>query len=116
MIKCSDSLMFVKLEKLFSKIFKTGCDPYSWNEELTFSIHKTSEKENPNNYRGITLPNSLHKFFNIILSNRFTAKLQISNILSPAQAGFFKDHRTSDHIFTVFSLLRQYVTMGKYLC
>ena len=103
-IKYSDDLMLVKLEKLFNKIFKTGYYANSWNEELIFSIHKSGEKENPNNCRGITLSNSLGKLFNTILYNRLTTKLQNANILSPAQAGFRKDHRTSDHIFTFFSL------------
>ena len=114
-LMCSDDLMLVKLEKLFNKIFKTNYYPNSWNEGLIFSIHKSGEKENPNNYRGITLSNSLGKLFNTILYNRFTTKLQNVNILSPAQAGFRKDHRTSDHIFTLFSLTKKYVTKGKYL-
>ena len=50
MITCSDGLMLVKLEKLFNKIFKTGYYPNSWNEGLIFSIHKSGENENPNNY------------------------------------------------------------------
>ena len=41
MIKCSDDLMLVKLEKLFNKIFKTGYYPNSWNKGLIFSIHKS---------------------------------------------------------------------------
>ena len=32
------------------------------------------------------------------------------------QAGFRKDHRTSDHIFTLFSLINKYIKKGKYLC
>ena len=59
--------------------------------------------------------NSLGKLFNTILYNRVTTKLQNANILSPAQVGFCKDHRTSDHIFTLFSLVKKYVTKGKYL-
>ena len=29
--------------------------------------------------------------------------------------GFWKDHRTSDHIFTLFSLINKYTKKGKYL-
>ena len=102
--------MLVKFEKLFNKVFKTGYYPNSWNEGLIFSVHKSGKKENPNNYRGITLFNSLGKLFNTILYNRLTTKLQNANILSPAQAGFRKDHRTSDHIFTLYSLIKKFVT------
>ena len=76
---------------------------------------KIQDKENPNKYRDITLSNSLGNLFNTILYNRLTTKLQNANILSPAQAVFPKGHRTSDHIFTLFSLIRKYVTKGEYL-
>ena len=91
---------------LFNKIFKTGYYPNSWNEGLIFSINKSGEKENPSNYQSITLSNSSGKLFNTILYNKLTTKLQNANILSSAQAGFRKDHRTSDHIFTLFSLIK----------
>ena len=61
------------------------------------------------------MSNSLGKLFNTILCNRLTAKLQNANILSPAQTGFRKGHRRSDHILTLFSLIKKYVTNGKYL-
>ena len=114
-IKCSDDLLSVKLEKLFNKIFKTDVYSNSWNEGLFFSIHKSSDKANPNNNQGIILSISLGKLFNTILYDRLTTKPQNVNIVSSAQAGFHKDHRTSDHIFTLFSLIKKYVTKGKYL-
>ena len=40
--------------------------------------------------------------------------LQNANILSPAQVGFCKDHRTSN-IVTPFSVIKKYVTKSKYL-
>ena len=33
-------------------------------------------------------------------------------VLSPGQAGFQKDHRTSDHVFTLFSLIIKYKKQG----
>ena len=99
MIKCSDDLILVKLEKLFNKIFQTGHYPNSWNERLIASIYKSGEKENPNNYRRITLSNSLGKLFKTILYNRLTTKLQNANIFSPAQAGFPKNIRSYLHYF-----------------
>ena len=114
-IRCSDDLLSVKLEKLFNKIFKTDVYSNSWNEGLFFSIHKSNDKVNPNNNRGIILSISLGKLFNTILYDRLTTKLQNVNIVSSAQAGFHKDHITSDHIFTLFSLIKKYVTKGKYL-
>ena len=43
-------------------------------------------------------------------------KMKIKKILFYQQDGFRKDHRTSDHIFTLFSLINKYIKKGKYLC
>ena len=67
MLKYSDELILVKLEKPFNKIFKTGYYPCSCNDGLSFSIHKSGKKENPNNFRCIILSNNLGKLFEIIL-------------------------------------------------
>ena len=83
-IRCSDDLLLVKLEKLFNKIFKTDGYSNSLNEGLSFSIHKSSEKANPNNSQGIILSNGLSKLFYTISYDRLTTKLQNVNIVSPA--------------------------------
>ena len=80
-----------------------GYYPTSWTQGLISSIYKSGKKDDPNNYRGITLSNCLGKLFNSILYNTLQNKLQKNTVLSPAQAGFQKDNRTSDHIFTLFS-------------
>ena len=96
--------MLVKSEKLFSKIFTLRILGMIG---LTFSIHKSGEKENPNNSLGTTLSDSFGKLFNTISYNRLSTKFRNTNTLSPAQVGFCKDRRTSDH--------SMYVTEGKYL-
>ena len=115
MIKCSDELMISKIEKLFNEILISGYYPRSWSEGLILSIHKSGKREDPNNYRGITLSNTLGKLFNTILYNRLIEKLLNTNIVSPAQAGFRKDHRTLDHNVTLFNLIKKYIPKGKYL-
>ena len=52
--------------------------------------------------------NCLGKLFNTVLYNRLQNELQKNIVLPPAQVGFRKDHRTSDHIFTLFSLINKY--------
>ena len=89
--------------------------PTSWNQGLICSIYKSGKKDDPNNYRGKTLSNCLGKLFNTILYNSLQNEPQENIVLSPAQAGFRKDHRTSDHIFTLFSLIDKYIEKGKYL-
>ena len=69
-----------------------------------FSIYKSGLKEYSFNYRGISLPSCLGKFFNSIFCNRFQDKIENKNIMSHSQAGFRKGQRTSHYIFTLFSL------------
>ena len=90
--------MLVKSEKIFNKIFTI---PILEKMGLIFSIHKPGEKENPNNFHGITLSDSLGKLFNTISHNKLSTKFQNTSTLSPAQAGLCKDRRTSDHSMLV---------------
>ena len=41
--------------------------PESWNQNLFFSIYESGEKDDPNDYRGITLYNCLGKLLSRIL-------------------------------------------------
>ena len=115
MIKCSDRNMIEHPQTLFNDIMESGYYPTSWNQGLICSIYKSGKKDDPNNYMGITLSNCLGKLFNTILYNRLQNELQKNIVLSPTQAGFRKDNRTSDHIFTLFSLIYKYIKKGKYL-
>ena len=85
---------------------------------------QTTTEDDTDNYRPkqlqrmtqtTTWSNCLGKLFNTILYNRLQNEIQKNIVLSPAQAGFQKDHRTSDHIFTLFSLISKYIKKGKYL-
>ena len=56
-----------------------------------------------------------YDFADTMLYNKLSTKLQNTNVLSPAQSGFLKDHRTSDHIFNLLSLTKKYVSKSRYL-
>ena len=56
------------LTEIFNEILVTGEYPASWSVGLNCSIYKVGEKEEPNNYRGITLLNCIGKIFTSILN------------------------------------------------
>ena len=103
MIKCSNNALLSKITKLFNLILDSGYYPETWNHGLIHSIHKNGSKMDPSNYRGITLLSSLRKLFSSLIYNRIESK----DVLSPSQAGFRKNYRTTDHIFTLFSLINK---------
>ena len=66
-------------------------------------------KNNCNNYRGISLSSCLTKLFTSLLQNRLITHLESHNFFSPFQAGFRPDHRTTDHIFAIKTIINKYV-------
>ena len=61
----------------------------------------------PSNYRGITLLNSLGKLFSSLICNRMENEIESKDIVSPSQADFRKNYRTTDHIFTLLSFIKK---------
>ena len=58
------------LEQLFSVICLEEIVPRQWREDLIVNIFKKGDREDPANYRGITLLSVVGKVFCKILNNR----------------------------------------------
>ena len=78
-------------------------------------IFKSGEPDNPKNYRGITLSSLLGKLFTTIINNRLYEFLTQNNIIQENQIGFQKGRRTTDHIFVLNYLIKQFKGQGKVL-
>lgn len=65
MIKFRDSAAIKEIHKLFKKILMTSAIPDQWRTSITVPVFKKGDKQNPSNYRGISLlmeyPNYLPK-------------------------------------------------------
>lgn len=55
---------------LFNAIFMSGVYPVSWVRAVMFMIYKRGSKSDANNYRGISIINSLAKLFDMVLCRR----------------------------------------------
>ena len=115
MIKCSNNALLSKITKLFNLILDTGYYPETWDHGIIYSIHKNGSKRDPSNYRGITLLRSLEKLFSSLIYNSIENEIESKDMLSPSQAGFRKNYRATDHMFTLFSLIKKALCKGKYL-
>ena len=58
------------LEQLFSVIWQEEIVPRQWRDGLIVTIFKKGDREDPGNYRGITLLSVVGKVFCKILNNR----------------------------------------------
>ena len=115
MIKCSNNSLLSETKKLFNLILDSGYYPETWNHGLIHSIHKNGSKRDPSNYRGITLLSSSRKLLSSLICSRIENEIESKDILSPSEAGFRKNYRTTDHIFTHSSLIKKAMSKGKYL-
>ena len=109
MIKCCCKQMPFIFEKLFNPILNAGFFPKTWCEGLISLIFKSGTTTDPGNYRGICVSSCLGKFFCLILNQRLTDFVAENKILHPSQIGFLKENRTSDHTFTLRTLIDKYV-------
>ena len=110
MIKTSSSFIKYPLEKLFNLILQSGTFPTSWSNGIITALHKTGNKDDPSNYRGICISSCLGKVFCSILNTRLLNFSNNHKILHRYQIGFLPRHRASEHIFSLRTLIDQHVT------
>ena len=93
---------------LFNNCLKENVLNQEWLTSIICTIHKKGAKDNPDNYRGISLMSCIGKLFFTILNNRLVEYLSDRNILSEGQLGFQKGNRTSDPHIIIHNLILKY--------
>ena len=105
-LKNSENKLLDILVKLFNLILDNGIFPSAWTIGVIRPIFKNKgNRENPNNYRGITILSCFGKLFTNILNRRLNTFLDNLDVIGNEQAGFRKGYSTNDHIFTLYSLI-----------
>ena len=94
----------------FNKVFDSGFFPSSWSLGYIVPIYKKGDKDDPSNYRGITLLSNFGKNFTSILTKRVENWANDNNIISDAQFGFRKGCSTTDAIFVLQSLIENFLS------
>ena len=55
---------------LFNSVFMSGQYPMLWSGGKIFNIFKKGDRKDPENYRGISVANSIVKLYDIVLCYR----------------------------------------------
>uniref|UniRef100_A0A8K9V0N5 Reverse transcriptase domain-containing protein n=1 Tax=Oncorhynchus mykiss TaxID=8022 RepID=A0A8K9V0N5_ONCMY len=113
MIKYTDNKFQLAILKLFNIILSSGIFPNIWKQGLITPIHKSGDKFDPNNYRGICVNSNLGKILCIIINSRLVHFLNENNVLSKCQIGFLPNYRTTDHVFTLHTLIDNQTNQNK---
>ena len=107
MLKSSGNQMILLLQKLFNSCLKEGI--YPWNCSITTPLHKKGDRQNPDNYRAITVGSCLGKLFSSILLKRLLEFRALACPDVPNQLGFRSGAQCSDHILTLSTTIEKYV-------
>ena len=97
--------------KIFNLILQNGIIPSDWVKGNIIPIYKNKGSKNePANYRPITLLSCIGKLFTSIINTslRLTNFLEDNRILNETQSGFRKEYSTVDNIMTLYSLIEYY--------
>ena len=73
-------------------------------------MHKKGSINDPNNFRGISLINTVCKIFANILVARLDKWTDKFNVIHESQAGFRRQYSTIDNIFTLHAIAQKYLS------
>ena len=90
-------------------MFSHNLYPIQWRINTLTPIHKKGNRLATENYRGIAVGSNLSKLFCSILHSRLTTFIEHNKLIPPNQIGYKKGARTSDHIFTLKTLIDKYL-------
>ena len=113
LIKYGGNGMIMMLKELFQLVWDSEYIPERWGEGMIISLFQKGDREDPGNYRGITLLNVVGKLFNKVLNYRLLQWLKEHNKLSESQAGFRFDRSCVDNIFILNEVIQGRHQEGK---
>ncbi|WP_419653299.1 RNA-directed DNA polymerase, partial [Thiolapillus sp.] len=119
MIKNSLPQILPFLVVLFNRIFDLSEYPTAWTNAIIVPIHKSGDKNDPDNYRGISLLSILGKVFAHILNKRLSWWQEVNNKIVEEQSGFRTGYCTMDNVFVLYAIVQRYLIKksGKvYVC
>ena len=93
---------------LFNKMFASQGDfPHCMTTGIIVSVYKSGDDQDPGNYRGITLGSVLGKLYAALIDKRLSSWTEANDLRARGQAGFRADHRTTDNVFILQTLIDQ---------
>ncbi len=103
------------LRSIFLKLFNSCLEygTYPWNCSITTPLHKKGDKQNPDNYRAITVGSCLGKLYSSLLLARLIEFRKVVCPDPPNQLGFRVGAQCSDHILTLSTIIEKYTKNKK---
>ena len=102
---------------LFNLILHTGVIPEIWTESIIKPIiyKQKGDRNNLDNYRGISLISCFSKLFTSVLNNRLEKFIEVNQIIGEEQAGFRHGYSTLGNIYILKTIIDFYLSKKKRL-
>ena len=114
-IKTASEFISITLCEIFNKCVIEGVFPNELKIAKVIPLYKNGSKQQPSNYRPISILSPFSKIFENIVLERLTKYLSKNNILKQ-QFGFRANHSTSHLLADVVSLLNKNTDIKKSTC
>lgn len=101
------------ITSLFNNIIEYEQTPRAWSETLLLLFHKKGDTNDPYNYRGIALCNSLMKVFTQAQQTKLAKWCEKRKIFGEIQNGFRATRSCIDYIFILQSAIHFRLRLGK---
>lgn len=86
---------------MFYSILSSRDCPSDWSTVNISLLHKKGARDDPANYRGISLIRSIAKIFTAILSRRLATWAESNFKIAEMQSGFRRKRSCTDNIFVL---------------
>lgn len=100
---------------VFNESIETGNFPDDLKIARVVPLFKSGEKNNPTNYRPLSLLKGLSKIIETVTKHQLTKYLDDINFFTNSQHGFRKNHSTNTALITLLNYIRKYNDMGHYV-
>ena len=105
LLQAAGNTILPYLTNLFNKLFNTGTFPLRWAAAIIVPLYKKGDRDLADNYRGISLLSITSKLLTSILNTRLYKWAEDNNKINDEQAGFRRNYSTTDHIYTLHSII-----------
>ncbi len=105
----------IVLKEFFQLCFDCSLIPDTWRQAMIRPIPKDHKKDKriPLHYRGISLLSTISKLYTSLLNKRILDFEENSQNFADEQNGFRPDRNCADHIFSLTSIIRNRINIGK---
>jgi len=111
LFKYAGQTFLLRFLSFLNKIWNGQQPPKSWSQSLVIPIHKSGNRNNCDNYRGISLLNAGYKIFANIIRNKLYSYYE--QILGEEQNGYRKGRSCCDGYFTMKILIEKHREFNK---